>query len=359
MAGRCFILGAGFSKTCGLPLASELTPIVWRARARSDPMDQSPQPPLIQPGNFGYEALEVDLQAIKTLFPDCACDPARVDSWPDFEELITALDEANRFQQSFERLTRNQSDNWSGRAKEHLMRHLQERLSELTEAAVANLGLITNFIESLDLEKDSVISLNWDMLLEIAADDLGVQVNYRDGLGPGLRLAKPHGSLSLVDVPKQEYEQARKKAANVFGLDEELEYRSAGESRLVLRVQDPRESWIRRAWAKSDIAVLVEPNIRKTYDRPWIELQWVRALDMVQTANEIIVIGFSLPKADLRPRILLQLAKLHRNPLPKLIIVDPNAAALRDHYEKLTGFVAAPFVGTLEQWLLRPPQGAP
>lgn len=349
---RCFILVAGFSRCCGLPLARDLTPIVWRAMARDDPTNQSLNAPLRQPGDFGYEGLEADLNAIKLLFPDRTCDPERAETWPDFEELITALDESSRYQQSFERIARTRADNRSAHAKHWLMHHLQERLSELTDSAVeAGLGPITQFIQSLDLNTDKVISFNWDVLLEIAADGLGVPVRYRDDQGVGLRLAKPHGSLNLVDAPRDKYEASRNTAINIFGLDEELEYDNAGQKHVVLRAHDPRQAWIRQAWAPREFVLLVEPNIRKTYDRLWLELQWVRALEMARRADELIVIGFSLPHADLRPRILLQLSRWNRAPAPHLTIVDPNAASLVDHYRRLTGFEPHPFDGTLGSWL--------
>jgi len=349
---RCFILGAGFSRCCGLPLACELTPVVWRAMARRDPTDRSPNAPLSGPGDFAHPALETDFKAIRLLFPGYVCDPDRGDTWPDFEELITALDEASGYQQSFERITGTEVHNWAAHPKHWLMHHLQERLSELTDAAAeGGLKPIMQFIQALDLLTDSVISFNWDVLVEIAAEQLGVPVHYRDDQGAGLRLAKPHGSLNLVDSPRDKYEETRERAVNVFGLDEELEYDDGGRKHVVLRAQDPRHAWIRQAWAPREFVLLVEPNIRKAYDRRWLELQWVRALDMVRHADEIIVIGFSLPPADLRPRILLQLAPVNRRPSPKLVLVDPKADALAERYRHLVGLDPEPCTETLETWV--------
>lgn len=149
-ARRCFILGAGFSRSCGLPLARELTAIVWRAMARRDPMDQSPHAPLSGPDDFGYPALDSALRAIKLLFPDCPCDPDRAGTWPDFEELITALDEASRYGRAFERITRTRTQDWEAHPKHWLMHCLQERLSEITDAAIkTGLKPIVQFVQRL------------------------------------------------------------------------------------------------------------------------------------------------------------------------------------------------------------------
>lgn len=349
---RCFILGAGFSRCCGLPLASELTPIVWRAHARSGVMDKSARPAPARPGDFNYEGVQADLKAIRLLFPDCKCSPDHDETWPDFEQLITSLDESVRFQRSFERVTGMETQNWAANTKRRLVHQMLERLSELTDAANrSGLELVKQFLQRLDIEQDTIVSFNWDVVLEIVAEELSMPVRYREDLGTGLRLAKPHGSINLVDSLKQAYEDARRTAINVFGLDEELEYGN-GERHVILRAKDPRRAWIRQTWAPKESRVVVEPNLRKTYDNLWLEGQWVRALDMVRGADELIVIGFSLPLADLRPRILLQLTRVQRPSPPVLRVVDPSASALRGHYQKLTGLDARPFDGTLEQWLI-------
>lgn len=349
---RCFVLGAGFSKACGLPLAGELSPVVWRAMARRLPLDVSDNAPTCQPGDPEYDGLEVHRGAIRSLFPDCDCNVDIPESWPDFEELITALDESSRYQQSFERITGTHVEDVPANTKRLLMLSLEERLSELTHRAVdRGLGPVARFVDSLNLDSDCVISFNWDVLIEIAAHDASIPTFYHYVDTPGLLLAKPHGSVNLVDSPASVYIEMQQRVVNVRDLDEEYEYDLAGTKHVVLRARDPRQAWIRQAWAPREFMLLVEPNIRKTYDRYWLEGQWVRALNMVRHADEIIVIGFSLPFADLRPRILFQLARLNRNSPPAMRIVDPNATALCGHYRKLTGLSPQPFVGTLTDFL--------
>jgi hypothetical protein len=351
---RCFILGAGFSKCCGLPLAGELTPLVWRARARNDATDESPHPELVGPGDFDLEQVKAERGWIKVLFPSFECDPERDETWPDFEQLITALDESARYQEAFEQITSRRVNPLPLQAKKHLLRHLAEQVGHLTEVAPpSGLKTVETFLRCLDLQADSIVSFNWDVLLEVVAADLKIAIRYRDDPVDGLRLAKPHGSLNLVDSPTSEYEKA-KGAINVHSLDTEFEYQDGG-ARIVLRVQNPKDSWLRHAWARERL--LVEPNARKTYDSRWLQLQWVRALDMVRSADELIVIGFSLPEADIRPRLLLQLCHVNRPQAPRIMIVARNAEELRDRYKRLTGLNAYALRPTLEEWLCR--QAAP
>lgn len=337
-AKRLFVLGAGFSKACGLPLARELTLLVWNDWRKL--------------GDFNRERLEARRKEIRLLFPHCECDPGDDRSWPDFEQLITALDEAHRYQLAFERVKGTTAPQWAGDLKTSFMLALTRCVSELTDDAVkGGLGPVARFVTALDRGHDNVVSFNWDVLLEIAAADQSIPVIYQDGALPGLQLAKPHGSFNLVDAPRDVYERTSKSAANVIRLDEEFVYDSGGKEHVILRAQNPREAWLRQAWAPPEFATVVEPNIRKTYDSPWLDHQWVRALKMMQEADEIIVIGFSLPEFDLRPRLLFQLCQLRRVVMPKLTIVAPRAARLADHYRKWTGLNADPVTGTLEDWL--------
>jgi hypothetical protein len=311
-------------------------------------MDDSLRPKLVDPGDFGYERVKEDHETIRLLFPSLECDPNRDDTWPDFEQLIAALDELAEYQDAFGQITGQSTTNWARHCKETLLRCLGERLSHLTEGASAKgLDTIKTFLGRLDLRSDSIISFNCDVLMEVVAADLGIPIRYRDDQGDALRLAKPHGSLNLVDAAQKEYEDAQG-AINVHSLDVELEY-DDGAPRIVLRAQNPKDAWLRQEWARERL--LVEPNIRKVYDSAWLKLQWVRALRMVRGADQLVVIGFSLPEADLRPRLLLQLSRVQWPTPSRLMIVAPNADELRDHYRRLTRFDAAPVSGTLEGWV--------
>ena len=58
------------------------------------------------------------------------------------------------------------------------------------------------------------------------------------------------------------------------------------------------------------------------------------ALKAIRATDEIVIIGFSLPPTDYRPRVLLQLAGLDRTPPPRIILVDPHAEDVVERYEK-------------------------
>ena len=74
---RCFVLGAGFSKACDLPLASELTRLIFE--------DAFPEG-----DDFLSPIRDTYLNWLKRLYPALGLEH----DWPDFEDLITVLDGA-------------------------------------------------------------------------------------------------------------------------------------------------------------------------------------------------------------------------------------------------------------------------
>jgi hypothetical protein len=347
MSNRCFILGAGFSKCCGLPLANELTELVLKTRWRKNELDQSPQPELLQPGDFGYDSItERDLRVIRLLFPAQCGDG----NWPDFEQLYTALDEAALFQDAFERVTGSRGRSWAKERRDRFLKDLEIALAERTSTSPhEGQAAISRFVRSLIPTHDHVISFNWDVLVEIAAARQEIPVHYQGPLtAQGLGMTKPHGSLNLVEIPQTEYDDV-KSSVTVYGLDIEGEYELHGVPQVLLRAHDPGKTGSRTVHVFKRTR-LVEPSTHKQYDSPWLDRQWTRAIEMVGTAESIVVIGFSFPNTDIRPRLLLQLAVLNR-PTLRVQIVDPNALNLVNRLGKETGCHAEAISARWEDWL--------
>ncbi len=319
---RCYILGAGFSKACGLPLASKLTSQVF-AHA--------------YPPNFWHaKNREAYRKYLLTLYPNCDLENDQI----DFEDLITVLEEWDEY-----RIAYGGRDSSVAHLKDVLLKHLGLLLCEKAAQAYSSCALepVREFLLKVREERSSLISFNWDLLIEIAAHDLGLLVTYSDTAAGEIRLAKPHGSLNLAEVKKERYEQMER-SINVHGLDIEWEQ---GDT-VVVRARDPRDAANRIVYPFEN-ALLVEPTARKSYASKWIELQWRRALDIVRTADEIIVIGYSLPDTDIRPRILLQLAGLDRNGPIQLKLIDRKAKKILDRYKRFVSFSIEPIEARWEE----------
>jgi len=311
-AQRCYVLGAGFSKPLGFPLASELMREVWNHATHG--MD-----------DFGAETRDGWLAMLKRAYPRSDFDT----TWPDFEDLITVLDEWEQYRADYEGAPVPPGPLQPAHLKRVLLKHLGLLLCEkLAACSEGRLTHVRGFVKRTLADGDAVISFNWDLALEAAAADVGVAVSYGGVTREGLQVAKPHGSLNLAEMPREKYKQASH-SMNVHSFS--VDFKEGPF--VVVRADDPRDAanGIVQPFRE---ALLVEPTARKWYRSAWLALQWRRALNMVRAAEEVIVIGYSLPPTDFRPRILLQLAGMSRNGLPRVRVVDPRAAEVAARYRQ-------------------------
>ena len=266
---KCYILGAGFSKACDLPLASELTALVFDHLHNDAVRELNPQ--LIEDRRI----------FIRSLYP---CFDLKT-KWPDFEDLITLLNEWDDYRRVCEG-----GDTFVSHLKNGLVKHLGIFLCERTKATqlAGKLEIVKRFLKKVRDEKCNIVSFNWDLLLEISARELDIKINYQKRADDGeIPVSKPHGSLNLADVQKG---YLNKGAINIRSLDTEWEYDDG--NKVIVRAQNPVDALDRIVYPFEN-ALIVEPTAKKSYLSPWINLQWCFALDMVRTAEEIIIIGYS------------------------------------------------------------------
>jgi hypothetical protein len=327
---RCYILGAGFSKSCCLPLASELTAQVF-AHARDELKDLLP------------ERGEQWLGIMQQLYPSCDFRTY----WPDFEELITSLDEVEQYRADYQGTPTPAGPLQAAHLKKVLLRHLAYLLCERLDGCPAEcLEPVERFAQAVHRFGDRIVCFNWDLVLETVCKRLGLKISYGGKVSGDIELAKPHGSLNLAQDSRLHYEETRERSgkhSNVRDLDEEWQI----GDKVILRVKDPKDARERIIDPFKD-KVLVEPNARKTYASGWLRMQWARALRMVRAADEIVIIGYSLPKADFRPRLLIQMAALERATPPNFVLVDPKLELILQRYREL---LSAPINLAWKPWV--------
>ena len=148
-----------------------------------------------------------------------------------------------------------------------------------------------------------------------------------------MRILDPsQGSLSLKELGlTEENIKVVKEAINVHNI--QIIHENNGI--VVVRAENPADSANRIVHPFEDV-LLIELTARKAYSSTWIIQQWQHALDVLRSVDEIVIIGYSLPDTDFRPRILLQLAGLYREKLPLIKIIDPDANRLIDHYKRFS-----------------------
>lgn len=167
---------------------------------------------------------------------------------------------------------------------------------------------------------DWVLTFNYDELLEGAAEELGVPVDFGDGgmnegegsavSGPRLKLMKLHGSLGWVRCTGCRY---MGKIVSEFTDHYEQKYLcpSCG--------QDGEPFIVPPSWNK-----LQTPGF------PTIRGLWSRAYDVLRRARRIFVIGYSLPESDLYFRHLLMCAlQENKHALETLVFCDTSGHEIK------------------------------
>lgn len=162
--------------------------------------------------------------------------------------------------------------------------------------------------------KNTILSFNYDLLVETAASRLGLGVDYSVGdrvvdhrssktgeIGAAVPLLKLHGSVNWA-----------------FNGDRQLcvfeDYKSLRDA--------------------GQIPLLVPPTWRKTFTDHF-ELIWQRAVVALRTATRICIVGFSMPETDIHFRYLLCAGLRDNISLRKILFVDPNVGHLRQRIERL------------------------
>jgi len=308
---RCYILGAGFGKACDFPLAKDLTGAVFSHT---------------YPKDFWHPQMAQEKRdLLRRLYPRLDINSGQ---WPDFEDLITVLGEWNDFRLAYD----GKADADICDMKGVLIRDLGSFLCDNTKAARShdNFKAVLEFVKRASAEDSPIISFNWDLLLEVAGNTLGLTVVYRPATKGEVALLKPHGSVNLAEMPKVEFVELSK-VPNVHSLDIESEQ---GDT-VVVRTLNPHDASDKIAPFKARL--LVEPAARKDYRSTWIVLQWRWALNAVLQAEEIVVIGYSFPATDTRTLLLLRLAAWHREKEVSLIVVDPKANRVKTRLGRCLG----------------------
>jgi len=159
---------------------------------------------------------------------------------------------------------------------------------------------------------DVVVSFNWDLLLESALTELKRNWNYelRDDK---LALLKPHGSVDWFDS-----ETTSIKASLTSPVIEQI-----GRLRVFQYFRMPRLS-------SPMTPVIVPPLMRKEWKYKEFDRIWRCVWRALRTADEIHIVGFSLPPEDLHVRFVMRSAvrineETRSTPL-RITIVNPDKA---------------------------------
>lgn len=268
---RLFILGAGFSAAAGIPLTEKLLAEAMNKFSIECPSIYS------RVENYAKEC---------TGSTDQNLDISKI----SFSELCTFLEFIElREYGGGERWCDNGS-----REKLALRFYLAKTIAERTPTASSLPPIYLNFAKQLH-ERDIVISLNWDGLLEVALEAVGKRYTYNFSDEGAIKLCKLHGSVNWrLGVPNQ-----WGASVNTLGW-QSMEFTNGMMPREIYHSPFPLQfsTWHRYSPLGELDPFLVLPGYGKAFDVRANAVLWYKPEFAFSTTHDVFIIGLGLAQDD-------------------------------------------------------------
>jgi len=342
---RVFILGAGFSKQAGMPLATELTPLL---RHKFEEHEEA----LAWLASLDERIRwlnQADYGTVFSLNVEELFDLAHFDilTWKMRQQMCP--------------LGRTAGDTPYSNAKaiEVYLNHMEDGLRDVIfdqqRLATKRLDTILAFVDILR-EDDAIVTFNYDTLVEQSASQAGKswQYGFEGENGQGTAVLKMHGSINWAIVPRNQVGNFgypllfRKEDQN---LKEDTD-KPTGETEydsVLLRIPDDRlanriENRVFQMGHKQyGIGIAGLGRYKPLDEIPGSGRVWHNAGRALYQADEIYVVGFSLSPFDTMARLhfaraMCERAKNGRQSLPqKVVLIDPHACSLERRFREVFG----------------------
>jgi len=321
-----YLLGAGFSKPAGMPLATDLVG------------------PLAQ--RIDHAEMNEWLASLKQRV-EWLCEPGQKWTGLNIEQVFHLAYfsiEVHRLQQHLAPVVREAGETPWKRAKsiEGWLQRLEYELVDLISenVAKADLGPIARWASGVR-ETDVVATFNYDTLVERALESVSKRWNHGFESEPsgGIPVFKLHGSIDWIVADRRE---SFSKLDLLF--DKTTMRRPVGRTGYVeedcrlwrCRSGEQREKWIvgRDLQLNPEGARAQTPGVaglgayKELHRVPGLGLVWVGAMRAVQQADQLIVVGFSMSDFDTMAQMQLvdRMRKRHEEERPlRVLVIDPAA----------------------------------
>ncbi len=316
MNKRVFILGAGASNGAEFPLASELFKLAY------DQMDSDDQSDVRKTLSYLYPVSGRNHQS-----------PQKLVSVLNVEEFLSLLDTAEEFNEILP--TTFLEPVVIRRLRSRILSSIMELLVEKQSKAESSkklVGHVDRFLSRLE-PGDTIITFNWDLLLERRMSKVGQAFKLcpREESNDVAYL-KVHGSIDWYRGAELE---SRKGFKVVY--------------RQLYRAPWPKVSKQRDNFLSDTLPFIVQPTFNKSYKGSAdLEEIWVQAFQRLYEADEIYVCGYRFPPEDLFARFVLRRAirfniirrkrrRKRKIPTPRLRlkVIDPCSAVAKFVQQKI------------------------
>lgn len=346
-ARRVFILGAGFSKQAGMPLANELTP---RILAKFEEYDQ-------KEAREWFDWLRQRLDWLEGKDRD-SCESTQINIEQVFDLAYHDV-RLWRMEQQRCHLGRMDGDTpWNhAESIDAWLSYMEDDLRDIIwkwqEVAIGNMESIQRFAQNLRKD-DVVLTFNYDTLLEKALEESRIKWTYgfKKEETSGVQVLKMHGSINWIIVPRNQvdnfgyrvlFKKVDKNRETVDGGPTgELEYDNAllqvPDEKLANRIENRALQLNQKQYS---IGIAGLGRYKSLDELPGSGEVWYNAGRALLTADKVYVVGFSLSSFDTIARLYFAGAMLTRSQKegipPNLRIVDPQADKLYRRFQAVFG----------------------
>jgi len=340
---RVFILGAGFSKQAGMPLATELTNNIlgkFRGYEQEEFLEW-----------FGHLQERIDwLEGgksnrinIEQVFDLAQFD---VELWKMRQQLTTVG-------------RRNGDTHWDMAQSielwlSYMEKFLRDIIWEEQKKARGRLDSIKKFSTHLNPD-DAVVTFNYDCLLEDSLTQQNKEWYY--GFAKenktGIKILKMHGSINWAMVPRDQQNNFeytllfRKEDKNVDDHNmkpaDELEYNyvllKIPDEYLSNRIENRDLQWSNKQYG---IAIAGLGRYKPLSELVGSGKVWTNAFRALHECEQIYIVGFSLSPFDTMARlhfggVMMERYRGQKLELPKIVLIDRRAGDLVDNFKSVFG----------------------
>ena len=266
----------------------------------------------------------------------------------NIESVFAAFDMALLFDREFGKLTRDEIQNLPSAMRQVIVYTLEQTINlPFSDGHVRPPKPYVEFAELVnDLREDhretaSIITFNYDLCLDYAFHFTSRGVDYALGATGGIPLLKLHGSLNWARCSK--CDAVRPWSLNeFFSTHNWRTYELTPNTPLKLALVDHIPTVMKHC--DQDMPadpMIVPPTWNKTQHHRVIAKVWQSAAQHLSEAENIFVIGYSLPESDQFFRYLFAIGTAGGPPLKKFWVFNPDdSGEVKRRYEDLLGQAA-------------------
>lgn len=309
-ASKVYVVGAGLSVGLGFPTIKSLLPKLW---------------PRLEAAGLANDLADV------IRFHHPSFHPAREDSYPDIEQLLSEMQANAQLFDSSRPATGNFTKDDLEERRRALLLEIAAWFHDLkADCFKAPPVWLRRLVAQMNSERAKIVSFNWDLVLDemLFGSDLDRGSYGFDLRLKGPMLIKPHGSLNW-------YEQA-----SGHRLKESKKFQLVGTGTRKVFAFRPYRAPKPKSPDRQYMPLIVPPVFGKQFDGPLFKRLWQNTVSILSTASEVVFLGYSLPDADFHARFILRCGFFNqehgellagatsRTPATgrsKVIIVDPSA----------------------------------